>query len=101
MQWLAQTLKAIHSIDTPQFYEKFSIPTLIIVAGADRVVNGKAAIRFANNLRSASLLEIDGAYHELLQESDFYREQVWAAFDAFIPGSAAAEQTTEPELTAE
>lgn len=101
VQWLAQTLKAIHSIDTPQFYEKFSIPTLIIVAGADRVVNGKAAIRFANNLRSASLIEIDGAYHELLQESDFYREQVWAAFDAFIPGSAAPEQTTEPELTAE
>ncbi|TIM62928.1 MAG: alpha/beta hydrolase, partial [Mesorhizobium sp.] len=34
-----------------------------------------------------SLLVIDGARHEILQETDFYREQFFAAFDAFIPGS--------------
>lgn len=98
-QWLAQTLKAIYSINTPQFFDRFSIPTLIMVAGADRVVDGKAAIHFAQSLRSASLITIDGAYHELLQESDFYREQVWAGFDAFIPGSAPVEQLTEPKYT--
>jgi lysophospholipase len=100
IQWLAQTLRAIHSLDTPYFYEKFSIPTLFIVPGADRVVDGKAAIRLASKLPSASVITIDGAYHELLQESDFYREQVWAAFDAFIPGSSAPEQVTEPALNA-
>ena len=99
IQWLAQTLKAIHSINNPQFYERFSIPTLFLVPRADRVVDGKAAARFAGKLRSASLITIDGAYHELLQESDFYREQVWAAFDAFIPGSTAPEQITEPALS--
>jgi lysophospholipase len=30
---------------------------------------------------------IDGARHELLQEREGLREQVWAAFDAFVPGS--------------
>lgn len=99
IQWLAQTLQTIHSINTPKFYESFSIPTLFLVPGADRVVDSKASMRFAGNLRTASLITIDGAYHELLQESDFYREQVWAAFDAFIPGSAAPEQVTEPTLT--
>ncbi|MBX8814605.1 alpha/beta hydrolase, partial [Ochrobactrum sp. MR34] len=86
--WLAQTLRAIHSINNTKFYENFSIPTLFLVPGADRVVDPRAAIKLAENLRTASLITIDGAYHELLQESDFYREQVWAAFDAFIPGSA-------------
>lgn len=99
IQWLAQTLRAIRSINTLKFYESFSIPTLFLVPGADRVVDARAAIKLAENLRTASLITIDGAYHELLQESDFYREQVWAAFDAFIPGSAAPEQLTEPALT--
>ncbi|MDR2309710.1 MAG: alpha/beta hydrolase [Brucellaceae bacterium] len=99
IQWLAQTLRAIHSINNTKFYENFSIPTLFLVPGADRVVDPRAAIKLAENLRTASLITIDGAYHELLQESDFYREQVWAAFDAFIPGSAAPEQLTEPALT--
>ena len=36
---------------------------------------------------AGSLLTIDGARHELLQEADLYREQVLAAFDAFIPGT--------------
>ena len=30
---------------------------------------------------------IDGARHEILQEADIYREQLLAAFDAFIPGT--------------
>ncbi len=97
--WLAQMLNAIHSINNPHFYESFSIPTLIITAGEDRVVDSKATMRFAAHLHCTALLTIDGANHELLQESDFYREQVWAAFDAFIPGSNAPEQITEPALT--
>ena len=36
------------------------------------------------------VLTIDGARHELLQERDRYREQLLAAFDAFVPGTAAA-----------
>jgi lysophospholipase len=35
----------------------------------------------------------------MLQEADFYREQLWAAFDAFIPGSSEVEtmpETIEP-----
>jgi len=35
-------------------------------------------------------LTIDGAKHELLQEKDFYREQLLAAFFAFVPGSDTA-----------
>jgi lysophospholipase len=29
---------------------------------------------------------IAGAKHEMLQEDDRYREELWAAFDAFMKG---------------
>ena len=38
-------------------------------------------------IKSASLLTIDGARHEIWQEADIYREQLLAAFEAFVPGN--------------
>lgn len=99
IRWLAQALQAMRHIDNEAFFEGFCIPTLMLVAGADRVADSKAALRFAAKLHCATALTIDGARHELLQESDFYREQLWAAFDAFIPGSASQLRITEPVLT--
>jgi len=59
----------------------------MIAAGADRVVSTKAVEAYTRHLRLGSLLMIDGARHEILQEQDIYREQLLAAFDAFIPGT--------------
>ena len=42
---------------------------------------------YARRLRGGSILNIIGARHELLQESDIFREQLLAAFDAFVPGT--------------
>ena len=33
------------------------------------------------------MIVIPGARHEILMERDVIREQFWAAFDAFIPGT--------------
>ena len=37
---------------------------------------------------AGSHLVVVGAQHELLMEQDRYRAQFWAAFDAFVPGTA-------------
>ena len=58
----------------------------LCAAGADQVVSTKAVEAYTRRLRVGSLLMIDGAKHEILQEADVYREQLLAAFDAFIPG---------------
>ena len=42
---------------------------------------------YARRLEAARMLTIDGARHEILQEADIFREQLLAAFDAFVPGS--------------
>ena len=32
------------------------------------------------------MIVVDGAAHEVMMERDLFRDQFWAAFDAFIPG---------------
>jgi lysophospholipase len=62
-------------------------PLLLVAAGQDQVVSTPATGAFAVRLRAGAHLVIPGARHELLMEQDRYREQFWAAFDAFVPGS--------------
>jgi lysophospholipase len=52
------------------------------------VVSNAAIEDFATMLRTGSHLVVAGAKHELLMEQDRFRTQFWAAFDAFVPGTA-------------
>ncbi|MBZ9695143.1 MULTISPECIES: alpha/beta fold hydrolase [unclassified Mesorhizobium] len=87
IRWLQAAAKASAAISDPDFMARIQVPLLIIAAGADQVVSTRAVEAYARNLRLGSLLMIDGAKHEILQEADLYREQFLAAFDAFVPGS--------------
>ncbi|RWF42132.1 MULTISPECIES: alpha/beta hydrolase [unclassified Mesorhizobium] len=87
IRWLQAAAKASEAISDPDFMARIQVPLLIIAAGADQVVSTKAVEKYARSLRLGSLLMIDGAKHEILQEVDLYREQFLAAFDAFVPGS--------------
>lgn len=85
--WIHASCRAIEKIEDPDFLARINVPTLVMAAGADEVVSTPAIERLVMRLRAGSLITIDGARHEMLQESDLYREQVLAAFDAFVPGS--------------
>ena len=63
-------------------------PILMMAASSDTIVSTAAIEEFAYHLRGGSHLVIAGSRHEILQEQDRYRQQFWAAFDAFIPGTA-------------
>ncbi len=89
VRWVWGALEAARRVSQPDFVP--AVPLLIVAAGDDRVVSTAAIERFAARTRNVSLTVIDGARHEMLQEADFYRDQLLAAFDAFIPGSADAE----------
>lgn len=84
--WARAAMIAADKVQEPDFVAGMRIPTLIVAAGADKVVDRRAIEAFARRLRAGSLVTIDGARHELLQEADIYREQLLAAIDAFIPG---------------
>lgn len=85
--WMNAVSTASEMVRNPDYCARIQIPILLIAAGADTVVSTRAIEGYARRLRSGHIVTIDGARHEILQELDFYREQFWAAFDAFIPGS--------------
>ena len=87
IRWLRAACQAIEIISDPDFMRRNQVPTLIVAAGADQVVSTGAVEDYARHLRLGSLLMVDGARHEILQEADIYREQLLAAFDAFVPGT--------------
>lgn len=89
VSWVRAAAIASEKVQDPAFVAGFKIPSLFIAAGADEVVSTPAIEDYAKRLKTASLITIDGARHEMLQEADLYREQLLAAFNAFVPGSGA------------
>lgn len=85
--WVSRMCEAIDTVLDLNFRAGIHIPILFVAAGADQVVSTPLIERYALSLRAGSLVTIDGARHEILQEADVYREQLLAAFDAFIPGT--------------
>lgn len=89
--WVNAACKAIDKVTDGDFIARINIPILFVAAGADQVVSNAATAAYERRLRSGSLIAIDGARHEIMQEADFYREQFLAAFNAFVPGADAPE----------
>ena len=85
--WTAAAFRAMRDFTDPAFPAKIRQPLLLIAAGRDEVVSIPAIEQFAIRLRAGTHLIVPGARHELMMEQDRFREQFWAAFDAFVPGS--------------
>ncbi len=93
ISWLNAALKAMDEVMQEDFAALVEVPILIVSSGNDEIVSPQAAQDFAARLRAGHQISIFGARHELLQERDELREQFWAAFDSYIPGSEAADLT--------
>jgi lysophospholipase len=85
--WIDSAFKAMAEFADPAYAGRLRQPLLLVAAGQDQIVSTPAIGAFAVRLRAGAHLVIPGARHELLMEQDRYREQFWAAFDAFVPGT--------------
>ena len=88
MAWLDAAFDTIVAFRAENYPTRIDQPILMLAAGADRVVSTPATVLLAARLPAGSHRLIEGARHEILQEQDRYRAQVWAAFDAFVPGAS-------------
>jgi lysophospholipase len=79
----ARLTRSFRDIDYPR---RIATPILVVAAGNDRRTPLAATELFASRLKAGGLVTIPHARHEILMEHDRYRNQFWAAFDAFIPG---------------
>jgi lysophospholipase len=86
--WVKAAFDLMDRLADPVTARAIRQPLLMIAAGADQVVSTSAIEHLGTRLIAGAHLVVPGARHELLQERDVYREQLFAAFDAFIPGSA-------------
>jgi len=67
-----------------------TIPVTVIAAGDDLLVDNAALERVAARLPRGRYLEIPGAYHEILQETDEVQSVFWREFDAVADQVAPA-----------
>ena len=92
IRWVLAMIGAIRRVNRFDHLDKIRVPTLLIAAGNDKVVDLRSVTALANRFRAGNAITIDGARHELLQETDRYRLAALAAIDAFIP----VDQSDEP-----
>jgi lysophospholipase len=85
--WADAALRVMGQLQSHAYPGRIRQPILIVAAGRDELVSTAAIETFAIHLRAGSHLIVAGALHEILMEQDQYRNQFWAAFDAFVPGT--------------
>ena len=85
--WADAALRAMKRFAEPGYSTQLRQPILMVAAGRDEIVSTAAIESFGSNLLAGRHLILPGAKHEILQEQDHYRDQFWAAFDAFVPGT--------------
>jgi lysophospholipase len=85
--WLRAAFRLMRKFRDPRFAMETQVPILIVAAGADRIVDTLATERFAARLKAGRCITIPDARHEIMMERDALRDQFWAAFDAFVPGT--------------
>ena len=81
--WLSAAIKSTDILHEPGFAKKITTPILIISAGEDRIVSTKAQKKICSLLPNCSYMEIPGARHEILRETDAVRSIFWEEFDRF------------------
>ncbi len=94
--WLHAAMRAMAAYTDLEFPRRIVTPVLVVACGADRVVETRATERFCTRLKAGRLIVIPHAEHEILMEQDRFRDQFWAAFDGFIPGTRSPTLATEP-----
>ncbi len=89
VSWVHAAFRLQRKFESPDVPREITTPTLVLAAGADRVVDTPATERFVTRMRAGNLIVVEGAQHEILMERDHLRNQFWVAFDAFVPGIEA------------
>jgi lysophospholipase len=84
--WLAFALAAGRALARPGALERIRVPVLLAAAGEEKLVLNGLIRRAARRLPRGRLIEVDGALHEILMETDARRARFWAAFDALAAG---------------
>ena len=80
--WLDFAFSASSWLKRAKGPTRLDIPVLVVAAGDEKLVDNDDQRRIVARLPRGRWIEIPGAYHELLQETDEIRAVFWKEFDA-------------------
>jgi lysophospholipase len=103
--WLDFALKATAELARPERLGRITVPVIIVSAEEDSLVDNTAQQVAARHLPQGKFINVPGAYHEILMETDEMRNIFMKAFDALTgrvapkpaePPNAAPSKPVEP-----
>lgn len=97
--WLSFALTLSQRVIASRLIDKLPIPLTIVVAGEEKLVINAAAEAVAKRAPKGRYVEVKGAYHEILMETDARRAVFWKAFDA-VADEVAPGATPKPKAAA-
>ncbi|MGI8841161.1 MAG: alpha/beta fold hydrolase [Caulobacteraceae bacterium] len=80
--WLNFAFSAMGALERGVGVTRIATPVTVVAAGEDKLVDNAALRRVTARVPGARYLEIPGAYHEILQETDALQAMFWREFDA-------------------
>lgn len=94
--WIDFALKATAYLSRPETLKSVAIPVVIVSAEQDRLVDNTAQRAAARNLPAGEFVNVAGAFHEILMETDTMRNIFLRALDALLGRSAPAPAAPKP-----
>lgn len=88
--WLDFAFSATRLLARDGAVGRIDIPVVIVAAGEDALVDNAALRRIAGRIPHGRFVEIVGARHEILQETDALQASFWRDFDALADAIAPA-----------
>lgn len=88
-RWVIEAFRSMRELrDNPRL-KKMPVPVLMLVAKADGLVDGKAALKIGAKLRDARIVSFgDESAHEILREADPVRNRAIGEIDLFLAARA-------------
>jgi lysophospholipase len=80
--WIKSAYDAVAWLRRAPEVAAIDTPFVVLSAGEETLVDNAAARRLAARMPVARWLEVPGAYHEILMETDLIRQLFWREFDA-------------------
>lgn len=80
--WVVASLNVFREFFAPNALDHLrDLPTLIAMASEETIVKKSAQRKLARRFRNEKLINIQGAGHEILMETDERRDQFWKGFE--------------------
>ena len=80
--WVVASLNVFRELFVPNAAAPLKdVPILVAIASEDTIVKKSAQRKLGHRLKSAKIINVQGAGHEILMETDERRAQFWKAFE--------------------